>query len=403
MIIKTFKNLAIPYSRKSDLTKSLKRIRNFTYPGLYTGRYSSNTTATTVNTNNGCSETKAAAEPNKTKIDSFVPNNISGEPINNSLLAYAVSQALKNLIPPRLEDDYIVNNRGPILGEGRFGVIRPCTHIITGLEAAVKTQYKMQCKRDPKTGQFYELEALKSLKKGAYEFYSSYETALKLHIVTERLRGQSVFSYLDEKGWKKPRNEREEREAAKMVARLLRALNFSHQSGWAHLDVKFENFMFRKIDDAEAGTDPVLIDYGAARPLDGPKNLADVVGSPSYAAPEVVLQGRFTEQSDAWSVGVMAFTILQGCFPFERLESRVSDYNVYFCPIEWRKTSADAQDFVRSLLKIDPRERTTVNDALAHPWIQRALDKSNGHSSTLMPTNPTISALSQMKNSLASG
>jgi serine/threonine protein kinase len=307
----------------------------------------------------------------KTGLDRFVPNDTSSQK-SNSLLAYAVSQALKNLIPPRLEDEYEVDSRGPILGEGRFGVIRPCVHKITGVQAAVKTQYKMQCKRNPATGQIYELEAMRALVKGAYVFYNSYETALKLHIVTERLRGPNVFNYLNDKGWRKPRNDREEREKARMVARLLRAITYAHKSGLAHLDVKFENFMFRNPDDPESGADPVLIDYGSARPLNGPRNLADIVGSPSYAAPEIVIKGKFSERSDAWSLGVMAFTILQGCFPFEKLESRISDYNLYFCPIEWRRISAEAQDFVRKLLKVDPSDRMSLKEAMEHPWILKA-------------------------------
>jgi calcium/calmodulin-dependent protein kinase I len=311
----------------------------------------------------------------KTKLDRFVTNNSISEPKSNSILAYAVSQALKNLIPPRLEDDYEINKCEHLLGEGRFGTIRRGVNIISGQEVAIKTQYKMQCKRNSITSQFYELEALKSLLPGGYKLFSSYETALKLHIVTEILRGPNLFTYLNKKGWQKPRNEREERQAAILVARLARAINVGHQSGIAHLDVKFENFMFRNSGDAEAGVEPVLIDYGSARPLDGPRGLTDIVGSPSYAAPEVVLQGRFSELSDSWSLGVMAFTILQGSFPFEKLESQISDYHAYFCPIEWRRISSDAQDFVRNLLTIDPSDRLNINDALRHPWISDAEEK----------------------------
>jgi len=329
-----------------------------------------------------------ATDVHRTNLDRFVTSEPSLQPKSNSLLAYAVAQALKNLIPARLEDDYKIDTRSAPLGEGRFGTIRACTHLISGMQAAVKTQYKLHCKRNPVTGKFFEVEAMKALSPPAFQFFNSYETPLKLHIVTERLWGPSVFKYLDEKGWEKPRNDREERECAKLVARLLRGISLAHRAGYAHLDVKFENFMYRTSNDVHTGADPVLIDYGGARPLAGPRTLNDVVGSPSYAAPEVVLKGRFSDKSDSWSLGVMAFTILQGFFPLECVDGRINDYNVYFCPLEWRRISAEAQDFVRRLLKTDPRERMSINQALEHPWIVRAEEKFSSNNNSAAPNSP---------------
>ena len=42
-----------------------------------------------------------------------------------------------------------------------------------------------------------------------------------------------------------------------------------------------------------------------------------------------------------------------------------------FHSAEWAGTSREARDFVRRLLRRDPRERMTVEEALEHPWIVR--------------------------------
>merc|ERR1712013_618443 len=40
---------------------------------------------------------------------------------------------------------------------------------------------------------------------------------------------------------------------------------------------------------------------------------------------------------------------------------------------EWSKVSREAHDFVRRLLRKDPRRRMTVEEALDHPWIVRGM------------------------------
>jgi calcium-dependent protein kinase len=61
-----------------------------------------------------------------------------------------------------------------------------------------------------------------------------------------------------------------------------------------------------------------LIDFGASAILSLDKNrkLKEVVGSPYYIAPEVLL-GSYDERCDIWSIGVILFTMLAGRPPFE--------------------------------------------------------------------------------------
>ena len=47
--------------------------------------------------------------------------------------------------------------------------------------------------------------------------------------------------------------------------------------------------------------------------------MTEFVGSFYYMAPEVI-NGRYTEKCDIWSVGVIAFSLLLGYFPFDGTE-----------------------------------------------------------------------------------
>lgn len=331
----------------------------------------------------------------KTALDQFLTSHadcavapVPHTPASNSLLAYAIAQALRNLLPSRIQDEYLVNfsedssTNLDILGQGRFGTVRRCTELATDRVRAVKTQYKKHVKRDPVTGEFYEIDAMRHLPKGGFELVKVFQTPLKLHLVCELLGGPNFFSFWDRNhAWNAVKNKREEAEMAHYMLKLCTTLNQCHLSGYSHNDVKFENFMFRNANEL------VLIDFGSARPLGGSRKLHDLLGSPSYASPEVMREARFTETSDSWSLGIMSYVMLTGNFPFSdqdedeeedeedkpTREEEEDPYSVYFCPIEWRKISAEAQDFTRKLLKPLPQERMTTSQALLHPFMQRAI------------------------------
>jgi calcium/calmodulin-dependent protein kinase I len=46
----------------------------------------------------------------------------------------------------------------------------------------------------------------------------------------------------------------------------------------------------------------------------------------------------------------------------------------------WSNVSEDAQDFVRRLLVVEPSDRMTVDEALAHAWIVTSTDTLAGRS-----------------------
>ncbi len=96
-----------------------------------------------------------------------------------------------------------------------------------------------------------------------------------------------------------------------------------HQDGVIHRDLKPENVILR---DGEAGTEPVILDFGLARPLlpeSGPRltNVEDkqaLLGTPDYMAPECWdhTVGEVGAQADVYALGVMLFEGLWGHRPF---------------------------------------------------------------------------------------
>ncbi len=105
--------------------------------------------------------------------------------------------------------------------------------------------------------------------------------------------------------------------AAEMVAKLARAVDYAHEHGVIHRDIKPDNVMV----EADRGQ-PVLTDFGLAKELtdqDGRVTRAGtVIGTPAYMAPEQAA-GRLEQigpATDVYALGAILYEFLCGSPPF---------------------------------------------------------------------------------------
>jgi len=102
------------------------------------------------------------------------------------------------------------------------------------------------------------------------------------------------------------------RTAAAIVAKTARAIQYAHDSGVLHRDLKPGNLLI------DAKGEPHLIDFGLAAALDGSDGLTrtgEVMGSPGYIAPER-LQGESSTATDIYGLGGVLYFLLTGRAPF---------------------------------------------------------------------------------------
>ena len=78
-----------------------------------------------------------------------------------------------------------------------------------------------------------------------------------------------------------------EKDAAEIMAQVLRALNYMHKKNIAHRDIKPENVLMESKDIKNMGLK--VTDFGFAQAYD-PKNglMTEKLGSPLYMAPEII-------------------------------------------------------------------------------------------------------------------
>lgn len=154
-------------------------------------------------------------------------------------------------------------------------------------------------------------------------------------------------------------------ETVRLLAPIADALDYAHARGVVHRDVKPGNIMV-----VPSGR-PKLMDFGVAHvPTAVITAAGQFLGSPSYMAPEQLLEGGATPSADLFSLAVVAYEMLTGQRPFPGDSIGAITYRVvnepHLPPSRWNPSLLPGHDavFDRALAK-DPKRRYPSGVAFA--------------------------------------
>ncbi len=101
-------------------------------------------------------------------------------------------------------------------------------------------------------------------------------------------------------------------EGAHIIRQIAEALQFAHESGVVHRDVKPSNILLDEENNAW------LSDFGIAHVTDATLTLtgAEVIGTPHYMAPEQALGMEVSEKTDVYALGIVLYQICTGQLPY---------------------------------------------------------------------------------------
>ena len=217
-----------------------------------------------------------------------------------------------------------------------------------------------------------------------------YENTISIELIMEQCQGGCVFDNLVKK-IEAEGKAYTEKEAAVIFKQIMSAINYCHEQGICHRDLKLENVLFLT---KEKNSPIKLIDFGLSKHIKRKKinpigknknykamNMRSKVGSPHYISPEV-LEGKYTQKCDIWSAGVMLYVMLSGYFPFDgdtnkeiyaAIKSKKFDFN----DKQWNNISNEAKDLIKHML-CDENKRYNVENILNHPWLKKMSPNTQG-------------------------
>ncbi|RKP21726.1 Pkinase-domain-containing protein, partial [Rozella allomycis CSF55] len=262
---------------------------------------------------------------------------------------------------------------GQALGSGAFSEVRQAVDKNTGQQYAIKIIDKSKCAG--KEGMIHsEVNILKKVKhENIISLIELYETETKLYLVMELVTGGELFDSIVEKG------HYSEPESARIVYRILSAVNYLHDLGIAHRDLKPENLMF---SDKTSNARIMIGDFGLSKIFNEEEVMKTACGTPGYVAPEVLKRKGYSRSVDLWSIGVITYILLVGYPPFYEennaaLFALIMKGDYEFDSPYWDNISKEAKDFISKLLVVDHEKRLDARAAIEHPWIKRFKPEEN--------------------------
>ncbi|XP_059647357.1 calcium-dependent protein kinase 26 isoform X2 [Cornus florida] len=265
---------------------------------------------------------------------------------------------------PNIRDLYTLGRK---LGQGQFGTTHLCTENSTGIDYACKSisKRKLISKEDVEDVR-REIQIMHHLAghKNIVTIKGAYEDTLYVHIVMELCAGGELFDRIIHRG------HYSERKAAELTKIIVGVVEACHSLGVMHRDLKPENFLLVNKDDDFSLK---AIDFGLSVFFKPGQVFTDVVGSPYYVAPEVLLK-HYGPEADVWTAGVILYILLSGVPPFwaetqQGIFDAVLKGHIDFDSDPWPLISDSAKDLIRNMLRSRPSERFTAHEVLSHPWI----------------------------------
>ncbi|MEZ0339183.1 Stk1 family PASTA domain-containing Ser/Thr kinase [Mycobacterium sp. pV006] len=213
--------------------------------------------------------------------------------------------------PRQLSDRYEV---GEILGFGGMSEVHLARDLRLHRDVAIKV-LRADLARDPSFYLRFRREAQNAAALNHPAIVAVYDTGEAdtptgplPYIVMEYVDGVTLRDIVHTDGPMEPQR------AIEVIADACQALNFSHQHGIIHRDVKPANIMISKTGAVK------VMDFGIARAIADAGNpvtqTAAVIGTAQYLSPEQARGVKVDARSDVYSLGCVLYEILTGQPPF---------------------------------------------------------------------------------------
>lgn len=259
-----------------------------------------------------------------------------------------------------------------IIGRGGFGKVWHASHNTSNTLHAIKEMSKARILAKRSVSSVMNERKILALLRHEFivNIHYAFQDAEQLYLVMDlKLGGDLRFHLSRLKRFSERQTSTFHSEF--FAACILQALEFIHNRGIIHRDVKPENLVFDSSGYLH------LTDFGIAR-MWLPENARDTSGTPGYMAPEVMCRQCHDMCVDFFALGVICYECVTGERPYtgkNRKEIRTAilssqaKLTANDLPPGW---SPEAQNFINRLLLRKPTERLGkdgVGEVKKHQWL----------------------------------
>ena len=286
--------------------------------------------------------------------------------------AVGVEQVGEELLGAIVEGRYRLEE---VLGSGASGVVYLATQLAVDRRVAVKLLHESD---DPEFQARFEVEARAIAR-------LNHKNCITLHDFGHWVEGETYYMVTEYIGGEGLADRMMDFMPVDFVIHLLldvaQALNHAHGNNILHRDLKPENIMLSKTD--QRWENAKVLDFGLAHILDsgnmrltpiGGLPVANagtprvVHGTPIYMSPEQCNQvAELTAATDIYSLGVLAFELLEGRVPFDGATAEeLFELHIHKSapPITNPEVPANASALVESMLAKDPLRRPSAREVI---------------------------------------